>query len=97
MVANLELLRGRDRDRSVRPSSIMRSFQRSKIVEGVTRLLMGVVSGGVFAGAVFGQKGLERTPNIFFLLNLHGEKIGCLDLRKKAESSCCHNSPSPAV
>ena len=41
--------------------------------------------GRVFACAVFRQEGLERSPNVFFLLDLHGLEIRLLDLRKERD------------
>ena len=35
---------------------------------------------GVFACAVFAQEGLERGPDVFLFLNLHGLEVRCLNL-----------------
>src|ERR1044072_4297700 len=44
-----------------------------------------VASGGVFARAGLAEKSLEGIPDVFFFLNLHGLKIGFLDLREKRD------------
>src|SRR6266545_1540712 len=46
---------------------------------------MGIRLGCVFAGAIFRQESLERSPNIFFLLDLHGLEIRLLNLRKESD------------
>jgi hypothetical protein len=54
-----------------------------QILYGKSRRHVRIRSCGIVANAIFAEEHLERRPDVFLPLDLHGLKIGLLNLRKK--------------